>query len=204
MNHGISIRPSKDIRTNYAQISALTRQNPVAITVNGKEDTVLLSHEEYQEQLLRISELEAKLSMYAHLAQAMDDIRLGRVQSADAVFDELLGELEAPQDAGRVHRDGEKRSPGDRRSSCKTVRQPGACRPLCPGAAGADGDPGAVPGIRRIPAGPDAEEQRLPFSDAQGLSAVLPVRKGRGSGLYHGHFPRQARLPARHAAISVT
>ena len=32
MNHGISIRPSKDIRTNYAQISALTRQNPVAIT----------------------------------------------------------------------------------------------------------------------------------------------------------------------------
>ena len=87
MNHGISIRPSKDIRTNYAQISALTRQNPVAITVNGKEDTVLLSHEEYQEQLLRIS-----------LAQAMDDIRLGRVQSADAVFDELLGELEAPQE----------------------------------------------------------------------------------------------------------
>ena len=96
MNHGISIRPSKDIRTNYAQISALTRQNPVAITVNGKEDTVLLSHEEYQE--LRISELEAKLSMYAHLAQAMDDIRLGRVQSADAVFDELLGELEPPQE----------------------------------------------------------------------------------------------------------
>mgnify|MGYP007107361259 CR=1 FL=1 len=107
MNHGISIRPSKDIRTNYAQISALTRQNPVAITVNGKEDTVQpakskttgsVSHEEYQEQLLRISELEAKLSMYAHLAQAMDDIRLGRVQSADAVFDELLGELEAPQE----------------------------------------------------------------------------------------------------------
>ena len=98
MNHGISIRPSKDIRTNYAQISALTRQNPVAITVNGKEDTVLLSHEEYQEQLLRISEQEAKLSMYAHLAQAMDDIRLGRVQSADAVFDELLGELEALQE----------------------------------------------------------------------------------------------------------
>jgi len=63
---------------------------------------------------------------------------------------------------------------------------------------------GAVPGIRRIPAGPDAEEQQLPFSDAQGLSAVLPVRKGRGSGLYHGHFPRQARLPARHAVISVT
>ena len=59
MNHAISIRPSKDIRTNYAQISALTRENPVAITVNGKEDTVLLSHEDFTEQQNYISELEA-------------------------------------------------------------------------------------------------------------------------------------------------
>ena len=48
MGPNISIRPSKDIRTNYAQISALTRENPVAITVNGKEDTVLLSHEDFR------------------------------------------------------------------------------------------------------------------------------------------------------------
>ena len=94
MNHVISIRPSKDIRTNYAQISALTRENPVAITVNGKEDTVLLSHEDFTEQQNYISELEAKLAVYAHLAQAMDDIKLGRVQDADEAFDEILGELE--------------------------------------------------------------------------------------------------------------
>lgn len=94
MNHGISIRPSKDIRTNYAQISALTRENPVAITVNGKEDTVLLSHEDFQEQQLYISELEAKLSVYTHLAQAMDDVKLGRVQDADAAYDDIIGELE--------------------------------------------------------------------------------------------------------------
>ena len=94
MNHAISIRPSKDIRTNYAQISALTRENPVAITVNGKEDTVLLSHEDFTEQQNYISELEAKLAVYAHLAQAMDDIKLGRVQDADEAFDEILGELE--------------------------------------------------------------------------------------------------------------
>ena len=94
MNHAISIRPSKDIRTNYAQISALTRENPVAITVNGKEDTVLLSHEDFTEQQNYISELEAKLAVYAHLAQAMDDIKLGRVQDADETFDEILGELE--------------------------------------------------------------------------------------------------------------
>ena len=94
MNHAISIRPSKDIRTNYAQISALTRENPVAITVNGKEDTVLLSHEDFTEQQNYISELEAKLAVYAHRAQAMDDIKLGRVQDADEAFDEILGELE--------------------------------------------------------------------------------------------------------------
>ena len=94
MNHAISIRPSKDIRTNYAHISALTRENPVAITVNGKEDTVLLSHEDFIEQQNYISELEAKLAVYTHLAQAMDDIKLGRVQDANDAFDEILGELE--------------------------------------------------------------------------------------------------------------
>ena len=58
MNHLISIRPSKDIRNNYAQISALSKQCPVAITVNGKEDTVLLSHENYLKQQAYINELE--------------------------------------------------------------------------------------------------------------------------------------------------
>ena len=41
MNAGISIRPSRDLRSNYSQISSPARQNPVAITVNGKEDTVV-------------------------------------------------------------------------------------------------------------------------------------------------------------------
>lgn len=95
MNRSISIRPSKDIRTNYAQISALTRENPVAITVNGKEDTVLVSHEDFQDQLHYISELEAKLAVYAHLAQSMDDVKLGRVQNADAAFADIIGELES-------------------------------------------------------------------------------------------------------------
>lgn len=94
MNNAISIRPSKDIRTNYAQISTLTRSNPVAITVNGKEDTVLLSHEDFQNQQNYIAELEAKLAVYAHLAQAMDDIKLGRVQEADEAYDDIISELE--------------------------------------------------------------------------------------------------------------
>ena len=94
MSPNISIRPSKDIRTNYAQISALTRQNPVAITVNGREDTVLLSHEDFQNQLRYIDDLEAKLQVYSHLAQAMDDIKLGRVQPAESAFTDILDALE--------------------------------------------------------------------------------------------------------------
>lgn len=94
MNQSFSIRPSKDIRTNYAQISSLAKTNPVAITVNGKEDTVLMSHEDFLEQQKYISELEAKIAVYAHLAEAMDDIKLGRTQSADDTYAELLGELE--------------------------------------------------------------------------------------------------------------
>ncbi|MBO5938726.1 MAG: type II toxin-antitoxin system Phd/YefM family antitoxin [Clostridia bacterium] len=94
MNNAISIRPSKDIRNNYAQISTLTRKNPVAITVNGKEDTVLLSHQDFQDQQNYIAELEAKLAVYAHLAQAMDDVKLGRVQDADEAYDDIIAELE--------------------------------------------------------------------------------------------------------------
>lgn len=94
MTNSISIRPSKDLRTNYAQISTLTKQNPVAITVNGKEDTVILSHSDYIEQQNYISDLEAKIAMYNHLAQAQDDIKLGRVQNLDDAFNDILEELD--------------------------------------------------------------------------------------------------------------
>ena len=94
MNQSFSIRPSKDIRTNYAQISSLAKSNPVAITVNGKEDSVLMSHEDFLEQQKYISELEAKLAVYAHLAEAMDDVKLGRTQAADDTFAELRDALE--------------------------------------------------------------------------------------------------------------
>lgn len=94
MSGAISIRPSKDLRSNYAQISALSRKNPVAITVNGKEDIVILCHDDYIEQQNYITELEAKLAVYAHLAQAADDVKLGRVQDVDAAFDDILSELD--------------------------------------------------------------------------------------------------------------
>ena len=53
----LSIRPSKDLRTHYAQVAALTREGPVAITVNGRQDTVLVSHEDYMAQCRHLDEM---------------------------------------------------------------------------------------------------------------------------------------------------
>ena len=94
MNNSISIRPSRDLRSNYSQISSLTRQSPVAITVNGREDTVVMSHESFVHQQNYIAEMEAKLAVYTHLAQAADDIKLGRVSELNAVCDDILTELD--------------------------------------------------------------------------------------------------------------
>ena len=94
MNPGISIRPSKELRNNYNRISALSRSNPVAITVNGKEDTVVLSHEDFVDQQQYIRVLEARLAVYEHLAQAVDDMKLGRAQVIDEAFADILGELD--------------------------------------------------------------------------------------------------------------
>lgn len=94
MFSSISIRPSKDLRNNYNQISTLSRSNPVAITVNGKEDIIVVSHEDFVDQQQYICELEARLAVYAHLAQAMDDVKLGRTQTMDEAFEDILGELD--------------------------------------------------------------------------------------------------------------
>ena len=90
----ISIRPSKDLRNNYSQISDLSRKNPVAITVNGHEDIVIMCHEAYTEQQEYIEALEKRLAMYAHLLKAEDDIKLGRTENAEQAFDSILKQLD--------------------------------------------------------------------------------------------------------------
>ena len=44
-----TIRPSSDLRNKYPEISRLTRETrePVFITVNGREDTVLMGYAQY-------------------------------------------------------------------------------------------------------------------------------------------------------------
>lgn len=81
-----AIRPSRDIRNNYAEISKLAQEAPVAITVNGKEDTVIMSHEDYVAQQAIIQELKERLEVYSILAQAEDDVKLGRIHSEEDCF----------------------------------------------------------------------------------------------------------------------
>ena len=93
MTQRLVIRPSKDLRTHYAQISEEAKKNPVAITVNGREDTVILNHNQYMEQQQLIEDQKNRLAVYAHLAQAADDVRLGRVQPAHDAFADIVSEL---------------------------------------------------------------------------------------------------------------
>ena len=94
MSGEISIRPSKDIRTNYSQIAEIARRHPVAITVNGREDTVLLSHADFLEQQRLIAEMRETLAIYAHLAQSQDDVKLGRVQPISKALDDIIGDID--------------------------------------------------------------------------------------------------------------
>ena len=38
-------------------------------------------------------ELEARLALYEHLAQAADDVKLGRVQDMNEAFDDIISEI---------------------------------------------------------------------------------------------------------------
>lgn len=89
----ISIRPSRDIRTNYSEISKLCKINPVAITVNGREDTVIMSHESYNATQEQILSMQEQLKLYAELAQAEDDYKLGRVYSEENFFNNIIAEV---------------------------------------------------------------------------------------------------------------
>lgn len=86
MSSPISIRPSKDLRNNYAQISKLAKEHPVAITVNGREDIVIISHDEYNKQQEEMDLLRQQLSFYAQMIQSISEGNAGMAESFDDVF----------------------------------------------------------------------------------------------------------------------
>ncbi|MBP3704035.1 MAG: hypothetical protein J6I98_00745 [Clostridia bacterium] len=122
-NRALSDRSSQNVRTNYTQISALTGQNPVAITVNGKEDTALLRHEDFR---VYTDELVAKLAMCSHFAQAMEDVPIAAEtdeKNGRAVRNIHLVLLSGPESArsGAFHLPDDPRRP--RRKCCRCLHR---------------------------------------------------------------------------------
>ncbi len=78
------IRPSADLRNHYSEISKQCREGreAVIITVNGRGDTVSLGYEEYNRMKARIELLEI-------LAEAEEDVRVGRVAPMKDTFSNL-------------------------------------------------------------------------------------------------------------------
>lgn len=83
-----AIRPSSDLRNKYPELSALTRETrePVFITVNGREDTVLMGYTQY-------GKLKAELELLRTLAEAQDDVDHGRVAPIQDTFDDIRQNL---------------------------------------------------------------------------------------------------------------
>jgi len=88
--YNVQVRPSRDLRNKYAEISSIVKmKNPVVITKNGKGDSVLISIEEY-----------AKYEAYAHhayvaekLAEAEKAAENPNMQrySHDEIWNEIMG-----------------------------------------------------------------------------------------------------------------
>ncbi|WP_313345086.1 type II toxin-antitoxin system prevent-host-death family antitoxin [Lacrimispora sp.] len=84
----VATRPSSDLRNKYLEISALTweSQEPVFITVNGREDTVLMSHVQYEK-------MKTELELWKMLAEAQDDVDNERTASIEATFSDIRKNL---------------------------------------------------------------------------------------------------------------
>ena len=79
-----SIRPSSDLRNKYPELSSMTRETgePIYITVNGHEDTVLMGHAQY-------GKMKSELELLSTLVEAQDDVNNGRTAAIEETFDEI-------------------------------------------------------------------------------------------------------------------
>ena len=79
------IRPSADLRNKYKEISELCKNTdqPVYITVNGKEDTVLISSS-------LMDELYQTIALMQKINEGIIDINAGRVMTLEAAKKKLL------------------------------------------------------------------------------------------------------------------
>lgn len=79
------IRPSADLRNHYKEISEICKQSnqPVYITVNGREDTAIVSTS-------LIDELYQTINLMQQINQGLADIHAGRLIDLEAAKKKLL------------------------------------------------------------------------------------------------------------------
>lgn len=79
------IRPSTDLRNKYKEISELCKasQKPVYITVNGKEDTAIISCKV-------LDELYQTINLTQKINEAIADVNAGKVVSLEEAKKILL------------------------------------------------------------------------------------------------------------------
>lgn len=84
-----NIRPSSDLRNHYSEVSSNARESrePIFITVNGREDTVIMNSATFRG-------IQARLELYDILARAEEDVRNGDVMPFCEGVDALRKELE--------------------------------------------------------------------------------------------------------------
>lgn len=90
MKTTMSIRASSELRTNYSGISKLAKEHPVAITVNGKEDIVILSHEDYNDFQNELAATKAELKIMQELLIAEQNVADGKIIDENDARNEIL------------------------------------------------------------------------------------------------------------------
>ena len=79
------IRPSADLRNHYKEISDICKQTnqPVYITVNGREDTAVVSY-------ALLDELYQTIKLLQEINEGLSDIKDGRLISLEEAKAKLL------------------------------------------------------------------------------------------------------------------
>src|SRR5262245_60219349 len=81
--------PAADAKTNFGALLDRAQRGPVMISKNGRAVAVIMSAEAFEEQQ------RLRLEILRHeVGKGLDDVRRGRVVSADKAFGALDEELE--------------------------------------------------------------------------------------------------------------
>lgn len=91
------IRPSADLRNHYNEVARFCKESrePIFITVNGREDTVIMGSVAYRQ-------MKEELELLRALAEAENDVAHGRVAPMEDTFSEIRTMLDGMKARGEI------------------------------------------------------------------------------------------------------